>query len=602
MSRSKKAVVQSKSKSKRTRSFDPAKHPRYPKGHPRGGKFMSAKDSATGMSSKLPNSKAGKITPFQRRDGDLKKTKLASLKKLANEKHGISKVKDGRKRSHWEEAIAGARKIDRDNARSAASAKSATAIAVAPTTLSKKSQLALPAGKAQLVLPPGRTPVPQKQPAALPLTKASTLEKLNAKTNGGSSFEKMVKNELTSKAQSVVSEKEAPKKSKLKLTSKTIAKLEKKQGAIVGKENAIREERAQFKKAKDRHSAAHERYEALAKHRDKKMLTGPELAQLGISDRHKDVPNFSKKNPIDDKMLSSARKERDEAKSELEKLSKGKSRTESFKTGRPLSTQQMNKPLTKEEQDRLGEIGNLPDIKELHHAARSGRRLTSGERDRLERGAAVHKAYQDAKKQIPELTPGEFAVMRNYTKGDGYILPNAASRGHMEDSNGESAKAGVAQARLIHAALGKLPDWKGEVRRDTRQSKQQFEQDYQVGKKITFHGVTSTTSDLTGKATAAYGDAGKKQASLEKQGYSRGIEASKASSYDQTAKKLGVKTLPQEDSVNVEYRMKVKTGKSISPLSVAPKEAEIALRHGWTGTIAKIEESNGKKIVYLEED
>lgn len=56
------------------------------------------------------------------------------------------------------------------------------------------------------------------------------------------------------------------------------------------------------------------------------------------SDRHKDVPNFSKKNPIDDKMLSSARKERDEAKSELEKLSKGKSRTENFKTGRPLST------------------------------------------------------------------------------------------------------------------------------------------------------------------------------------------------------------------------------------------------------------------------
>ncbi len=153
--------------------------------------------------------------------------------------------------------------------------------------------------------------------------------------------------------------------------------------------------------------------------------------------------------------------------------------------------------------------------------------------------------------------------------------------------------------------LVQLPDWKGEVRRDTRLSKSQFDKEYQVGKKVKFHGVTSTTSDVTGAATAAYGDAGKKQASLAKAGFTgaNAKESSKAATYDEVAKNLGVKVLPQEDTINVEYRINVKSGKSISKLSVAPKEAEIALRHGWTGKITHTEELPGGKMrVHLEED
>lgn len=334
------------------------------------------------------------------------------------------------------------------------------------------------------------------------------------------------------------------------------------------------------------------------------MLSGAELDKLGIPNRLGGSSTASIKNPIDAKMIAEAKKDRDSAKAELDKFGKGKK--EVFRASKPLSNAQINKPLTEEEQAKLGEVGRLPN----HANYQREVRLISKETDpskRTQKLAELNRknpqvaAYEKIKKEMPDISPAEYAVMQNYTKGDGYILSNAAARGHMEDPNSDSAKAGVAQARLIHAALGKLPDWKGEVRRDSRQSKQQFEQDYQVGKKVTFHGVTSTTSDLSGKATAAYGDAGKKQSEMERLGYSK-KESSKASTYDQTAKKLGVKTLPQEDSVNVEYRMKVKSGKSISPLSVAPKEAEIALRHGWTGTIAKIEEVDGKKIVYLEED
>jgi len=290
------------------------------------------------------------------------------------------------------------------------------------------------------------------------------------------------------------------------------------------------------------------------------------------------------------------RKERDTAKAKLESFGSGVKKIEKFKPGTPLSKTQIEKKLSPQELDRLGDFAVLPDPR----AYVKGSEFHS-------KAVELNQAYKAAKEQAPDLSIAEFRVARSYTKGSyykddkggvhGYILPNSAARGLMEDPNSELAKDGVTQARLIHSALGKLPNWQGTTRRDTQLPKTQFERDYQVGKKIQLNGVTSTTADLTGSATQAYGNKGSQGAGKMAK------ESSKASKYDSIAQELGIKTIPTGDSIQVEYQISVRSGKDISSLSAAPKEAEIALRHGWQGTIKSIEYLNdGKVRVHLDED
>ena len=338
----------------------------------------------------------------------------------------------------------------------------------------------------------------------------------------------------------------------------------------------------QAKAAKEKFDTAQAKA-ALAEKNYGKQLNTQDAKTLGISGR----VTFGD--------LKRIREERDAAKAELDKFGSAIKREEKFKAGRPLSDKQINKPLSQQELDKLGDFGKLPNPQ----AYGRGTEMHS-------KAVELQRAYQEGQKAAPGLTPQEFKTIRSYTKGShyqdkdgnvhGYILSNAAARGLMKNPNSDTAKAGVTQARLVHSALGKLPDWKGEVRRDTQLPKSQFTKEYQVGKKVKLNGVTSTTSDLSGKSTKAYGNQGDQKGKLAK-------ESSKAGKYNEVAESLGIKTIPSGDSVQVEYQMNVKTGKNISQLSAAKSESEISLRHGWTGTVRKVEEIGENRFrVYLDED
>ncbi len=356
-------------------------------------------------------------------------------------------------------------------------------------------------------------------------------------------------------------------------------------GALAQSTLKQKERLAQAKAAKEKFDIAQAKAD-LANRYYGKSVNGQDAVVLGLTQG--ETLRFNQ--------LQSIRKERDAVKAELDKFGSGIKYNEKFKPGRPLSDTQINKPLSQEEINKLGSISKLPDPRA--YASGSNQQLAAIE---------LGKAYSEAKKEIPELTVPEFRIIRSYTKGShftdsegithGYILPNASARGLMKNPNSDIAKAGVTQARLVHSALGKLPDWQGEVRRDTTLPRSQFEQEYQIGKKVRFNGVTSTTSDLSGKATEAYGVKGKQKTGVLSKA------SSKASKYDDIANELGIKSISSDDSIQIEYRMKVKSGKNISKLSAAPKESEIALRHGTTLSIRQVERLDGGKVkVYLEED
>lgn len=343
------------------------------------------------------------------------------------------------------------------------------------------------------------------------------------------------------------------------------------------------ERKAQAKEAKDKFDQAQAKADLANKYYGNgKPITKTEDAKaLGV--KQGEILSYDR--------LKQLRGERDEAKAGLDKFETR--RVETFKAGRPLSDTQINKPLSPEETARLGDLGKLPDTRAyVKHS------------QQYKFAMELKNGYADAIKQAPNLSVAEYRTIRSYTKGSyykdangvvhGYVLPNAAARGLMQNPNSQTARDGVTQARLIHSALGKLPDWKGEVRRDTRLPKSQFDEEYAVGKKVRFNGTTSTTSDLTGRATSAYGGSSRNDAPKE---------SSKATKYDDVAKTLGVKTIPSTDAVQVEYRINVKSGKNISKLSAATAESEIALRHGWQGTVKNVETlPNGKVRVYLDED
>ena len=283
--------------------------------------------------------------------------------------------------------------------------------------------------------------------------------------------------------------------------------------------------------------------------------------------------------------------ERDRVRKALDK--QGEPEKRRLQPGKAISTAEMRKPLSDSEIKALGERGRMPDPSKYPPGS-----------ERRKDAIRYRQQYAEAKKQAPGLTEAEYVTIRNYTRkagveNPGYIGSNSAARGLFKDPNTDIARRSRTDARLTDSALSKLPDFKGEVRRDTKlptRILEEYGSALKTGKAVEFKGVTSTTSDLKGSATKNYG------VQTTQAGANVGKESGKASTYTDTANKLGIKTLPDEDAVRVEYRLNVTTGKNISKISVAGSEEEVALRHGWRGKVTDMRTERDRVVVYMDEE
>jgi hypothetical protein len=267
-----------------------------------------------------------------------------------------------------------------------------------------------------------------------------------------------------------------------------------------------------------------------------------------------------------------------------------------FKADKPMSIGEMNKALSAEEEKIAAKNLRLDFDKQTTAEMGYGDYRT-------ERWDDLYKAdksrYQEAKKVAPDISVEEYKAINKYT-AEGYVYMNGAPRGLQEDPNSQRAFEQRVEARMLQRALDKLPNWEGDVIRNTRVPQNQFDKDYQVGKVVRLDGFTSTSSDLSASATANYGSQSKAAAIGKSK--NQKIEADKASRYDELATREKIKALPTAASQQVVYKMRVKSGKKIDKFSVAPKESEVLLKHGWRGEIKKIEtRADGVKVVYLEE-
>jgi len=261
-----------------------------------------------------------------------------------------------------------------------------------------------------------------------------------------------------------------------------------------------------------------------------------------------------------------------------------------FEAGKPMDVRDLATPLFEHEQGLANSDKSLNFNLKSHEAAQlpQGHHL----REKFEQDVA---AFSKAKKVAPNLSTQEFKAINHYT-GSGYVGINGALRGLQENPNSEQAQQQRVQAKVLHQALQKIPTFEGTVRRDTRIPTKDLGQ-YQEGRIVTFHGATSTTTDLSGKVTANYG----KQSKADALAGATKNESAKASKYEELAKSAGIRSLPPEASTQVEYRIKSKSGRQIADISKAAKESEVVLPHGWQGKVTKIEDNNGVKRIHLEE-
>ncbi len=261
-----------------------------------------------------------------------------------------------------------------------------------------------------------------------------------------------------------------------------------------------------------------------------------------------------------------------------------------FKSGVAMSKKDLESPLSENELEIAKKdlkLAGDPNLARWLPKGHSQREAYDRDRDALKK----------AKQVAPDLTSHEFKAINNYT-GHGYVAMNGAFRGLQLDPSSENAQSQRVHAKVLHQALSKAPVFKGEVRRDTRIPTSELS-NYHVGKSVEFHGVTSTSKDLTGRETANYGSQSKTDILAGK----TNNESSKASKYEDLAKAHGIRVLPQDASSQVEYRITTKSGRDISGISKAAKESEIALPHGFKGKITKIEDAgNGVKRVHIHED
>lgn len=313
-------------------------------------------------------------------------------------------------------------------------------------------------------------------------------------------------------------------------------------------------------------------------------------AQLDTLSRTlRSADDFAKANQLRDE-LAANRRALTAAEKNLESTRKaaGTGR-EQFTPGKAIADTEMRRTVTAQERQLLGDRYQLKDPRQFS-------------RDEAKQQAQARiREYESAKKAAPGLSQSEFLAIQNYTKG-GYVGMNGAARGLQTNGRSPDAQRQRIEARLVHQALDKAPKFAGEVRRDTQIPTKDFQRDYQVGNVVRFNGVTSTTSDLSGRVTKQYGD---QKAPDSSRGYTS-KESVKAGSYDSNAAKQGIKVLPKSAATQVEYRIQSKSGRNISSISRASAESEVALQHGWQGRINKVESyknSSGQTVqrVFMQE-
>jgi hypothetical protein len=241
----------------------------------------------------------------------------------------------------------------------------------------------------------------------------------------------------------------------------------------------------------------------------------------------------------------------------------------------PMSEDEANAPLSAEDRKKLSSTFEPPET------------TNAGRLDLAASRKTAMSVLTDVKK-----TPGyekvrveDVQAIRSYT-GNGYVGINGAMRGLQSDPGSDLSQRQRLAARATQQAIQKLPKYEGELRRDTRLSAEEIKRDFKVGGTVSFKGLTSASADTSGDAAGSYGS----QESL-----------SKASFYGDKAARNGIQSSPMVTSEQVEFRIKAKSGRDISPFSTRKHEREILLPHGWKGKVSRVESAKGKTVIHMEE-
>lgn len=215
--------------------------------------------------------------------------------------------------------------------------------------------------------------------------------------------------------------------------------------------------------------------------------------------------------------------------------------------------------------------------------------LTASERSAVNRELrgnreAAQRILQQNKSDLPRnATLQDIQAIRSYT-ADGYVGVNGAMRGLQSDPTSAKAQQQRLLARATNQAVSKMPKYSGDLRRDTRLPNSELK-NYQVGNTVSFKGITSTTTDLTGGSTGSFGSAS---------------PGSKAATYGTKAQRAGVKTFGS-DGQQVEFRISARNGRNIAAASGRGFEREVVLPHGWQGTVTSRQRVGNKLVISLSE-
>lgn len=278
--------------------------------------------------------------------------------------------------------------------------------------------------------------------------------------------------------------------------------------------------------------------------------------------------------------VEAARTREFEARQALDALSSrsknGQERQAKTYTG-VMSDREARTPLTAKEQEMLNSTLNLRDGRNYSEA-------------RVDLAASRESAARDLASIRREpgyenLSVSDVQALRSYTL-NGYVGMNAAMRGMQNNPGSELAQRQRIAARAANQALEKLPAYRGEVRRDTTMSRREIDRDFREGNIVTFRGMTSTSTDLQGRAAGDYGT-------------TTGLN--KASLFRQRAERAGVKVADIGDRTRVEFRIRSRSGRDISRVSGRGHEAEVLLPHGWRGRVTRRETRGDRTVIYMEE-
>jgi SPP1 gp7 family putative phage head morphogenesis protein len=229
----------------------------------------------------------------------------------------------------------------------------------------------------------------------------------------------------------------------------------------------------------------------------------------------------------------------------------------------PMSVAEANAALSDSERKALKAILDPPE----------GRNFSQGRLDLASsRDMAETIARSDKVKGLG-LSVEDIQALRNYT-ANGYVGVNGALRGLQDDPTSQLAQQQRLVARAANQALAKLPEFQGEVRRDTVLSKAELES-LEVGQKLSMKGITSTSTNLSGSSTADYG---------KKEGLN------KTNLYSDIAQRGGIKS-GQGSTQRVTFTIETDQGRDLGVISTRSFEKEVVLPHGWEGEVKAIKKT-----------